>query len=285
MIHPTRSPGLAPALAAALLLLAPVPGRSQTQDLPNQLLGVGIDQKLDGQIPLDLPFVDEAGRPVTIGSYFGETPVVLVLAYYECPMLCTLVLNGLVRAMRAINFDLGDEYRVVTVSIDPGEAPQLAAAKRKEYLKTYDREGTEDGWAFLTGKEADIHKLADAVGFRYKYDPETDQYAHAAAIMVATPEGRLARYFYGVEYPPKDLRLGLMEASERKIGSPVDQVLLFCFHYDPLTGKYGLAIMKVIQIAGVLTVVGIAIFLISALRADRRKKLAAGHAGGAQVRR
>jgi protein SCO1/2 len=250
----------ASAAMATLCLLAAgtvSSGNAQQQGLPPQLENVGIDQKLDHQIPLDLTFTDDGGNPVALKNYFGDKPVIMVLAYYECPMLCTLVLNGLLRAMRAMNFDAGDEFNVVTVSIDHDETTELARAKKREYIGNYEREGAEKGWWFLTGEEPNIRKLADAVGFRYNYDPETDEFAHAAAIMVATSEGRLARYFYGVEYSPKDLRLGLVEASKGKIGSPVDQVLLFCFHYDPTTGKYGLVIWRVVQLAGIVTVLGL----------------------------
>lgn len=242
------------------------------EELPPQLENVGIDQRLDEQLPLSLRFTDDRGKEIQLKDYFGDRPVILVLAYYECPMLCTLVLNGLLRAMRVMNLDAGEDFNVVTVSIDPGETTELAQAKKREYLSKYQREGAETGWWFLTGEEENIHKLADAVGFRYNYDPESDQFAHAAAIMIATPEGRLARYYYGVEYSPKDLRLGLIEASEGNIGSPVDQILLFCFHYDPTTGKYGLVIWRVIQLAGGLTVLGLGILVFFVSRGQRLKR-------------
>lgn len=229
-----------------------------------------IDQKLDAQIPLDLEFKDEAGRDVHLQDYFGQRPVVLVMAYYECPMLCTLVLNGLVRALNVVNLDMGKDFDVVTVSFDPGETPDLAAAKKASYVSQYRRTGAEEGWHFLTGSEDSIRRLTDAVGFRYAYDAKRDEYAHASAIMVATPDGKLSKYFYGVEYSGRDLRLGLVDASERRIGSAVDFVLLWCYHYDPLTGKYGLAIIRAVRVAGALTVLALAGFVIRALRQDRR---------------
>lgn len=229
-----------------------------------------IDQKLDAQIPLDLGFKDEAGRDVHLQDYFGQRPVVLVMAYYECPMLCTLVLNGLVRALNVVNLDMGKDFDVVTVSFDPGETPDLAAAKKASYVSQYRRTGAEEGWHFLTGSEDSIRRLTDAVGFRYAYDAKRDEYAHASAIMVATPDGKLSKYFYGVEYSGRDLRLGLVDASERRIGSAVDFVLLWCYHYDPLTGKYGLAIIRAVRVAGALTVLALAGFVIRALRQDRR---------------
>ena len=254
------------------------PGWTQTgaprndAELPAELSNVGIDQRLGEMLPLDAAFVDPQGRNVRLGDYFAGKPVLLVFAYYECPMLCTLVLNGLLRAMRALPFDAGNEYNVVTVSIDPGETPELARAKQKEYLKNYGRAGAENGWTFLTGQETEIRRLASAAGFRYEYDPETDEYAHATAIIVVTPEGRLSKYFYGVEYAAKDLRLGLVEASSGKIGTAVDQILLFCFHYDPATGTYGLLIIKILRLAGIVTVAGIGVLILLLARRDRKKR-------------
>ena len=233
---------------------------------------VGIDQNLDGQIPLDLSFFDEEGNEVTLGDYLGERPALLTLVYYECPVLCTQVLNGLTRSLRVLSFDVGKEFDIITVSIDPGETPARAAAKKSEYVKQYGRVSAQHGWHFLTGGQEQIDRLTKAVGFRYEYDPETDQYVHASGIMLLTPEGKLARYFYGIEYAPKDVRLGLVEASQGKIGSAVDQLLLLCYQYDPATGKYGLVIMNSIRIAGLLTVVIIATFVTVMLRRDRRGK-------------
>jgi protein SCO1/2 len=232
--------------------------------LPSALQEVKIEQKLDHQLPLDLVFRDESGQQVKLGQYFGKKPVLLALVYYECPMLCTQVLNGMVSSFRVLPFQVGDEFDVVTVSFDPRETNALAAAKKKvyvNYLPERMRSGAQNGWHFLTGDQTSIDKLTEAVGFHYRYDEATKQFAHASAIMLTTPQGKLSHYFYGVEYSARDLRLGLIESSANKIGSPVDQLLLYCFHYDPSTGKYGAAVMKVMRIAGVLTVLGIVAML------------------------
>ena len=246
---------------------------------PPALRDVGFDQKLDQQVPPDLQFRDETGKTVRFGDYFTDKPVILVLAYYRCPMLCTEVLNGLVKGMIDIPFAPARDYRVVTVSFDPREEPDLAAAKKKTYVERLARPGAEDGWHFLTGDADNIRKLTDAVGFRYKYDETNDQYAHASGIMVLTPAGRISRYFYDIVYPARDLRLGLVEASENKIGSPVDQVLLFCFHYDPRAGKYGAAIMNIVRAVGALSLLGVCALVASLWRAERRKKTARAATG------
>ena len=228
--------------------------------LPKALNDVRIEQKLDQQVPLDLVFRDESGQQVKLGQYFGKKPVVLAFVYYDCPMLCTQVLNGMVASFKMLPFQIGNEFDVVTVSFDPRETNTLAAAKKKvyvDYLPEKLRAGANNGWHFLTGDQANITQLTDAVGFHYRWDDETKQFAHASAIMVTTPHGKLSRYFYGVDYAPRDLRLGLIESSANKIGSRVDQLLLYCYHYDPATGKYGAAIMRVMRVAGVLTVLGI----------------------------
>jgi protein SCO1 len=231
---------------------------------PELLKDVGIDQKLNDEIPLDLKFRDEHGQTVELARYFGSKPVILTLVYYNCPMLCTQVLNGLDRTLKLLPMDIGKDFNVMTVSIDPTERPVLAEAKQAMYTGMYGRPGAAEGWHFLTGDEPEIKHLAQAVGFRYAYDAESKQFAHASVIMMLTPEGRLSRYFYGIEYPQRDVRLGLVEASQGKIGSAIDQVLLFCYHYDPHTGKYGLLISRVIQLAGVLTVLagGICLFFL-----------------------
>jgi len=234
--------------------------------LPRALRNIGVDQKLNTQIPLNLIFRDDSGRELPLSAYFGSRPVVLALVYYQCPMLCTQVLNGMVMSLRGMSLESGRDFDVVTVSIDPTETPELASKKKAEYLRRYAKGG--DGWHFLTGAEPQIKELAGAVGFRYAYDPKTKQYAHASAIMVVTPSGRLSRYFYGIEYPPRDLRLGLVEASENKIGSPVDEVLLYCFHYDPNTGKYSAIVMNIVRLAGVLTLLILLPLLIWLWRAD-----------------
>jgi len=258
----------------ALLLIASLvfPLSAQAQPAKaNPFADIGLDQRLNEQVPLELPFRDETGKSVQLRDYFGEKPVVLALVYYQCPMLCTLVLNGLLRSLRALSFTAGNEFTVVTVSFDPGETPALAAAKKEIHLQEYARPGAEAGWHFLTGEETAIHQLTQAVGFRYVYDAKANQYAHASGIIVLTPEGRIARYFYGVEYAPRDLRLDLVEASANKIGSPIDQLLLLCYHYDPATGKYGVLITNVIRLAGVATVLGLGTFMLVMFRRDRQQ--------------
>ena len=233
--------------------------------LPTALRDVRIEQKLDQQLPLDLVFRDEAGQEVKLGQYFGKKPVVLAFVYYDCPMLCTQVLNGMVTSFRVLPFQIGNEFDVVTVSFDPRETSTLAASKKKvyvNYLPEKMRAGAGNGWHFLTGDPASIAQLTEAVGFHYRYDEATKQFAHASAIMLTTPQGKLSRYFYGIDYPARDLRLGLIESSANKIGSPVDQLLLYCYHYDPATGKYGAPVMKVMRIAGVMTIVGIVAMLL-----------------------
>ncbi|HUS12906.1 MAG TPA: SCO family protein [Pyrinomonadaceae bacterium] len=237
--------------------------------LPKALNGVGIDQKLNEQLPLDLRLTDENGKSVKLGDYFGKKPVVLALVYYQCPMLCNQILNGMVTAFKVMAFKPGEEFEVVTVSFDPRETAALAAAKKNtyvNYLPEARRSGTAAGWHFLTGDEANIKLLTDAVGFHYHWDEATSQFAHASAIYLTTPEGRLARYFYGVEYAPRDLRLGLIEAADNKIGTPVDQLLLYCFHYDPATGKYGARVMNMMRVGGVATLLGVVVMLFAMRR-------------------
>jgi len=238
---------------------------------PEFLDQIGIDQRLDEQVPLDLTFRNEQGKEIRLGDYFSEKPVILVLVYYECPMLCTEVLNGVLRSLRALSFTAGQEFDVVTVSFDPEETPTLALTKKRLYLERYNRAGAADGWHFLTGSEESIRRLTEAVGFRYVYVPARDQFAHASGIMVLTPQGKLSRYFYGVEFPTRDLRLGLVEAAANRIGSAVDQVLLLCFHYDPTTGKYGFVIMNAIRFAALLTVLGLGMFMVPGFLRDRKK--------------
>jgi len=225
------------------------------------LENVGIDQRLGEQLPLDVTFRDESGTPVRLGDYFGKRPVVLTLVYYSCPMLCNQVLNGLTSALDVISFDIGKEFDVVTVSFDARETPELARNKKETYIKWYKRSGASEGWHFLTGDKASIDKLTEAAGFHYKFDPATNQFVHASGIMLATADGKLARYFYGIEYAPKDLRLGLIEASEKRIGNPVDRLLLYCFHYDPSAGKYSAAAMSFLKLAGIAMLVGLAAML------------------------
>lgn len=235
--------------------------------LPNAVKNVGIDQRLNEQIPLDAVFKDEQGHDVRLGQFFKDKPVVLSLVYYTCPMLCNQVLNGMLGSFRQVSFNIGEQFEVVTVSFDPRETPDLAAAKKSTYIKAYNRPGAEASWHFLTGNEANIKRLTESVGFRYVWDDQTSQFAHASGIMVLTPEGKLARYFYGIEYPAKDLRLGLVEASQNKIGTPVDVLMLYCYHYDPATGKYGAVVMNIVRLAG-----GVTLFLIVGLLLVLRKR-------------
>lgn len=249
--------------------------------LPKALDDVGIDQKLNEQLPLDLTLKNESGQTVKLGDYFGKKPVVLSLVYYQCPMLCNQILNGMVTSFRVMSFTPGNDFEVVTVSFDPRETPDLAAAKKKtyiDYLPEAKRTSANAGWHFLTADQQTIERIADSVGFRYRYDEATQQFAHASGIFVATPHGRLARYFYGIEYPPRDLRLGLIEAADNKIGSRVDQLLLYCFHYDPATGKYGAAVMNIMRVAGVITLVAIIGLLLLLRRRGGAKALATGGA-------
>jgi len=222
---------------------------------PPYLQNVGIEQHLNGQVPPDLAFVDDAGRSVKLGDYFGKKPIILNLVYYTCPMLCGEALAGLAGSMKMIKFDVGKEFEVVTVSFNPQETPEIAAAKKKDYLDRYGRAGAASGWHFLTGPPESINALTKAVGFEYQYDPKLNQYAHATAIMVLTPQGRISRYFYGVDFPPKDLRMGLVEASQNKIGNLTDQVLLYCYHYDPVTGKYGAVVNNILRLGAGVTIV------------------------------
>jgi protein SCO1/2 len=236
---------------------------------PGLLSKIGIDQRLNQQVPLDTTFFDETGREVRLGDYFGQRPVILAMVYYECPMLCTQVLNGVTSALGVINFDAGKEFDVVAISINPRETPALAAQKKQVYVERYKRPHTEQGWHFLTGKEENIKKVADAVGFRYAYDEKIQQYAHGAGIEVLTPKGVISKYFYGIEFSARDLRFGLIEAHDGHIGTPIDDFLLFCYHYDPATGKYGPAAMGAVRIGGIATLVGLFSFLFVSLRRDR----------------
>jgi len=237
---------------------------------PPQLRGVGIDQRLNNQVPLGLRFRDETGQSVTLGSYFGKKPVILSLVYYTCPMLCTMAENGLLNALRDVKFNIGEQYEVVTVSIDPTETPEMAMGKKAVYVGLYGRPGSKQGWHFLVGDEPSIRALAQAVGFHYNYIPETKQFAHATGIIVLTPQGKVSRYFYGILYPSRDIRLALVEASNEKIGNPVDAVLLYCCQYDPTTGKYSIIVSRVLRIAGVITLLCMGTLVIALSRGGRR---------------
>jgi protein SCO1 len=233
-----------------------------------RLENVGIEQRLDAQVPPDLTFRDDAGKVVRLGDYFGHKPMILDLVYYNCTMLCGEALAGLASAMRLVKFDVGNEFDVITVSFDPRETPEMAAAKKKDYVARYGRPNAAAGWHFLTGQAESINALTKAVGFQYQYDAKTNQYAHATAIMVLTPQGRISRYFYGVDFPPKDLRMGLVEASQGKIGNAVDAVLLYCYHYNPETGKYGAIVGNILRLAAAATTLMLGTFLFILWRLD-----------------
>jgi protein SCO1/2 len=261
--------------SAALLLIvaATNPGVAWADSsLSAPVRDVGIDQRLNEQVPLDLSFRDERGHIVRLSDFCDGKPIILVLAYYRCPMLCTQVLNGLVDGLRGVPFGAGAQFHVVIVSFDPREGPELAAAKKASYIESYGRPGAESGWHFLTGEQDAIDRLTQAVGFRYVYDPKQDQFAHASGIVVLTPSGKIARYFYGIRFPARDLRLALVEASEGKVGSPVDQILLLCYHYDPASGKYTPAVMGLVRAAGAFTLLLLGAFLGKAWHRDWRKR-------------
>jgi len=265
-------------MAALALLTVSAFGQGMTNGIlsppanvrPPGLKNVGIQQNLNQQIPRDLAFTDDLGRHVQLGDYFGRRPLILDLVYYNCPMLCGEVLSGLTNSLRMMKFDVGKEFDVITVSFDPHETPEMAAAKKGEFLKRYKRAGAEQGWHFLVGAQRSIDTLTNTVGFQYQYDDKTRQFAHATAIMILTPEGKIAQYYYGVEYPPKDLRLGLVEAGQGKIGNVVDQMLLYCYHYDPAQGKYSAVILRVLRLAGVATMLFLGSFIFLLMRRGTR---------------
>jgi protein SCO1/2 len=240
--------------------------------LPAPLREIGFDQFIDQRVPLDTVFRDESGATVRLGDYFGRKPVVLVFAYYDCPMLCTQVINGLSSALGVMSLNPGKDFEIVTVSFNPRDTPASATAKKASYLERYRRPGAADGWHFLTGDQPNIDRLTKAAGFRYAWDAETKQYAHPSGVIVLTPDGRLSKYLFGIEYGPRDLRLGIVEASEGRIGTPVDSLLLYCYHYDPMTGRYGLAIMRAIRMAGAATVLAIGAFIFVTVRRERQPK-------------
>jgi protein SCO1/2 len=257
-----------------LLALAPAAAGAQglpADARPAELREVGYDQRLGEQAPLDVVLRDEEGREVTLGRFFGRRPVVLTLVYYDCPMLCTLSLNALASALATLSFEVGREFEVVTVSFDPREGHELARAKKAAYLRRYKRPGAEAGWHFLTGDEASLKRLTRAVGFRYAWDERTQQFAHPAGVVVLTADGRLSRYLYGVEYAPKDLKLAVMESAAGRIGTVVDQVLLFCYRYDPQTGRYGAMIMRMVRVGAILTLAGLAGLIYALRRAEPRQ--------------
>lgn len=253
------------------------PGTSS--GLPNALQKIGIEQKLNEQLPFDAVFKDENGKEVKLGEYFGKgRPVILALVYYECPMLCNEVLNGLTGTLKSLAFDTGKEFDVIAISFDAREndKPDLAKNKKESYMKRYGRPGTENGWHFLTGTQSEIDKVTNAVGFSYKWDEQSKQFAHAGGIMVTTPEGKLSRYLYGIDYAPKDVKFAVMESAQSKIGSSAEQLMLYCFHYDPSTGRYGLSILRVIRLGGIATLIGFGTMLFVFWRKGKKRKDADG---------
>ncbi len=285
------------ALAGALLLacggvaranedesaLASQPGRTELRpgettitanNRPEALREVGFDQKLDQLVPLDIELRDESGNEVRLGDYFGSKPVVLSLAYFSCPMLCGLHLNGLASSLKPLKLEPGQDFEIVTVSFDPRDTPATASVKKKETLERYERRGAEKGWHFLTGDADQIQALTSAVGFRFQYDEKRGEFAHPAGVVLLTPEGRVSRYLFGIDYSPRDLRLGLVESAQGKIGTLIDQVLLFCFHYDPAMGRYSAIALNSVRVGGILTLVGLAVFIGGALRRESRRRAA-----------
>ena len=251
------------------------PSESVTTGLPDALKTVGIEQKLGDQMPLDTELKDEDGKPVKLGAYFNTgRPVILAFVYYECPMLCNQVLNGLTGSLKGISFDAGKEFDVVAISFDAREndKPDLAKNKKTSYIERYARPDAEKGWHFLTGTQDAIDKVTSAAGFSYKWDEKSNQFAHAAGVMIVTPDGKLSRYFYGIDYSPKDVKFGIMESAESKVGNPAEKLLLYCYHYDPSTGKYGLAILRVIRVFGVLTLLGMGTMIFVFWRRNKRKE-------------
>jgi protein SCO1/2 len=293
---PTRISGALIASLIGAMLLAAAPARAQkmtgspaaagyrpepgqtSSTIPAPLREIGFDQNLDQHVPLDVAFRDESGRAVRIGEFFGARPVVMVFAYFECPMLCTQVVNGLASALAVTSLQPGRDFEVVVVSFDPRDTPASAAAKKAAFLDRYRHDAAAGAAHFLTGEQASIERLTRAAGFRYVWDKDTQQFAHPSGIIVLTPDGRLARYLFGIEYGPRDLRFGIVEASNGKVGNPADALLLYCYHYDPMTGRYGFVIMRALRIAGVATVLALGAFIVVMVR--REKRLSAARASG-----
>jgi len=245
-----------------------------TTGLPNALKPVGIEQKLGEQLPLDTELKDEEGNNVRLRAYFSTgRPVILAFVYYECPMLCNQVLNGLTGSLKGMSFDAGKEFDVVAISFDAREndIAQLAKNKKASYIERYNRPNAENGWHFLTGTQDAIEKVTAASGFSYNWDEKSNQFAHAAGVMLVTPDGKLSRYFYGIDYSPKDIKFGIMESAESKVGNPAEKLLLYCYHYDPSTGKYGFAIIRVIRLFGVFTIIGMGTMIFVFWRRNKKE--------------
>ena len=265
---------LTPSCASRAQTISGSVGRSAAT-LPRVLQDVGFEPALNSQMPLDLRFRDETGRNVALGEFFGRKPVVLAFVYYRCPMLCDQVQMGVAGTLRMLSFNPGREYEVVFISFDPHDTPQTAAEKKNAVLARFHRPETVSGWHFLTGSEASIAAVTEAANFRFRFDEKSNLFAHASGVMILTADGRISRYFYGVEYPGRDMRLGLVDASQGKIGTPIDHVLLFCYHYDPSTATYSASILKIIRLGGLLTVLSI----VGGIWIFRRREIRAEHQG------
>jgi protein SCO1 len=273
----TLAASFVPSPLSAQMTGAPTPGYLQapgapSQSMPQPLREIGFDQNIDQKLPLDAQFRDEDGRTVSLGSFYGSKPVVLGFVYYTCPMLCTQVLNAMTATISMLSLDAGKDFELVLVSFDPRETPAQAAAKKAEYLHRYQRAGAAAGWHFLTGDEAEIKRVTSAAGFRYAWDEQTQQFAHPTGIIITTPDGRLARYLFGIEYGPRDVKLALVDASEGKVGTFADQLLLYCYHYDPMTGRYGIYVMRTLRVAGVATVLAIGTFIVVMVRREKSQQ-------------
>jgi protein SCO1 len=276
--RPGRGAASARGMGAILLLAAcSILGSTSAADAQpgGALKEVGFDQNLNAQLPLTTKFRDEEGRPVQLADYFGKRPVILVMGYSNCPLLCSQVLGEVTRSLKPLDASIGKDFDVVTVSINPKETPEQADSLRRSYLKRYNRPGSESGWHALTGDEPSIQQLAKAVGFRYTYSPKLNLYAHASGFVLLTPAGRISRYFYGVEYPARELKNALTEASASRIGSPISKLVLYCYDFDPATGKYTLAIMNLIRVFGVATALALGTFMFVMFRRDRRTAVVA----------
>lgn len=264
--------------AGALPPDTPSISQKSSLDMPQLLDDVGFDQRLGESIPMDLTFLDETGQAVRLGDLFGERPVLLVPVYFDCPMLCTMILNGFASALMPLKFTPGEEFEIVVVSFNPREKPEKAAAAKERTLHRYNQPETAPAWHFLTGDEEQITRFTDSIGFRYQWDEASQQYAHTAGIVLATADGTIARYFFGIEYAPRDLRLGLIEAADNKIGTIVDQALLYCFKYDPESGKYSAVVLNIIRLGGIAVAVALILFITIMLRRDKARQLNPGRA-------
>ncbi|HTK28787.1 MAG TPA: SCO family protein [Vicinamibacterales bacterium] len=271
-----------PSVVSAQMTGAPTQGYKReagqpASAIPAPLREIGFDQKIDEKLPLDATFFDEQGRTVRLGDYFGHRPVVLLFAYYDCPMLCTQVINGLASALGVLSLEPGKDFEIVTISFDPRDTPASASSKKAGYIERYHKPGAAAAWHFLTGRQPSIDRVTKAAGFRYVWDAQTGQFAHPTGVIVATPDGRLARYLFGIEYGPRDLRFAIVEASAGRVGTVVDSLLLYCYHYNPMTGGYGLVVMRALRLAGVGTVLALGSFILVMVR---RERAASRHAGG-----